>query len=377
MIEEHPVKIKQWLYPASFLYGIGVNLRNKLFDWKILRSTIYSIPVICVGNIVAGGTGKTPHTEYLIKLLRDEFHIAVLSRGYKRKTKGYVLANSQSNARSIGDESYQIKKKFPEICVAVDGNRRRGIEKLYLLRNPRIDVVILDDAFQHRYVQAGINILLTDYHCLYSDDVLLPAGRLREPISGKNRASAVIVTKCPQYITPIDYNIIIKKLALYSYQELYFSTFEYGNLTPVFPDIQTAGKRKLEDLAENEDVLLITGIASPARVIEELKKYTSHIVILSFADHHDFNIKDIALIEQRFNNLKSEKKIIITTEKDAARLVSYPKITDEIKKWMYALPIEVKFLKEQQNTFNKYIIDYVRKNKRNSIFSERENRVET
>jgi tetraacyldisaccharide 4'-kinase len=200
---------------------------------------------------------------------------------------------------------------------------------------------------------------------------------LREPISGKNRASAVIVTKCPQYIAPIDYNIIIKKLALYPYQQFYFSIFEYGNLTPVFPDIQTAGKRELGSLAEDEDVLLITGIASPARVIEELKKYTSRIDILSFADHHDFNKEDIALIEQRFNNLKGEKGIIITTEKDAARLASHPKITDEIKKWMYALPIEVKFLRDQQETFNKHIMDYVRKNKRDSIFSERKDRLET
>ncbi|KAA6347031.1 Tetraacyldisaccharide 4'-kinase [termite gut metagenome] len=362
-------KIKQWLYPASFLYGMAVSVRNKLFDWKILHSTTYHIPIICIGNIAVGGTGKTPHTEYLIKILRDEFRIAVLSRGYKRKTKGYLLADSLCNAQNIGDEPYQIKKKFPEIAVAVDENRCHGIERLYALENPQIDVILLDDAFQHRYVQAGINILLTDYHRLYCNDALLPAGRLRESVSGKNRANIVIVTKCPPHILSVDYNRIIENLGLYPYQQLYFSTFEYGDLTPVFPDVQTGGKRELESLAKDENVLLLTGIASSAGIIEELKKYTRNIDILSFADHHNFTKEDMTAIEQRLNNSKNRRReIIITTEKDAARLVSYPNIAGEIKEQLYALPIEVKFLKEQHNQFNQYVTDYVRKNKRNSVF---------
>ncbi|KAA6333227.1 Tetraacyldisaccharide 4'-kinase [termite gut metagenome] len=377
MIEEHPFKIKQWLYPASFLYGSVVYLRNKLFDWNILQSKSYDIPVICVGNIAVGGTGKTPHIEYLIKLLRHEFNVAVLSRGYKRKTKGYVLAGSQSNAQHIGDEPYQIKRKFPEVCVAVDEDRRHGINNLYGLKNPEIEVVLLDDAFQHRYVQAGMNILLTEYHRLFVEDALLPAGRLREPISGKNRANIVIVTKCPQNIQSADYSIVAKRMGLYPCQQLYFSTFEYGDLIPVFPKIQVHDRRSLETLSAEESILLITGIASPTTMIEELKKYTPEIDILSFADHHDFSWKDIITIHQRFGNFDNKGKIIITTEKDAARLIHCPEIAGEIKSRMYVLPIEVKFLRGQQNMFNKQIIDYVGKYKRNGFLPKKKNIVGT
>ncbi|KAA6311248.1 hypothetical protein EZS27_037588, partial [termite gut metagenome] len=311
------------------------------------------------------------------KLLRHEFNVAVLSRGYKRKTKGYVLAGSQSNAQHIGDEPYQIKKKFPEICVAVDEDRRHGIHHLYGLKNPEIEVVLLDDAFQHRYVQAGMNILLTEYHRLFVDDALLPAGRLRESMSGKNRAHMVIVTKCPQTITSIDYTIVAKRMRLYPYQQLYFSTFEYGDLIPVFSDNQVHDRRSLETLSVEESILLITGIASPATMIEELKKYTPEIDILSFADHRNFNEKDIATIHQRFDNLSHEKKIIITTEKDAARLIHCPEIAGEIKSRMYVLPIEVTFLKGQQNKFNKQVTDYVGTYKRNGFLPEKQNIVGT
>lgn len=209
-MEENFIKIHKWLYPISFLYGIGVTLRNKLFDWGYLRSKSFNVPVICIGNIAVGGTGKTPHTEYLIKLLRHKFQVAVLSRGYKRHTKGYILSTGESNARNIGDEPYQIKSKFSDIRVAVDENRCHGIEQLCKLNNPPVEVVLLDDAFQHRYVKAGLNILLTDYHRLFCDDALLPAGLLRESVHGKNRAQIVIVTKCPPDIKPIDFNIITK-----------------------------------------------------------------------------------------------------------------------------------------------------------------------
>ncbi|KAA6352384.1 Tetraacyldisaccharide 4'-kinase [termite gut metagenome] len=374
MTERRSIAITKWLYPASFLYGTVVYLRNKLFDWNILQSKSYDIPVICVGNIAVGGTGKTPHIEYLIKLLRHEFNVAVLSRGYKRKTKGYILAGSQSNAQNIGDEPYQIKRKFPEVCVAVDEDRRHGINNLCGLKNQGIDVVLLDDAFQHRYIQAGINILLTDYHRLFVDDALLPAGRLRESVSGKNRAHIVIVTKCPQNIQSADYTIVAKRIGLYPCQQLYFSTFEYGDLIPVFPDNQVHDRRSLETVSVEESILLITGIASPVTMIEELKRYTRKIDILSFADHHDFSAKDIATIHQRFGNLDDNKgKIIITTEKDAARLISCPEIADEVKSRMYVLPIEVKFLKGQQNMFNKQIIDHVGKYKRNGFLYKKKN----
>jgi len=278
-MEEHLVKINRWLYPISFLYGIGVSLRNKLFDWKFLQSKSFDIPIICVGNIAVGGTGKTPHTEYLIRFLQDRYQVAVLSRGYKRHTKGYILADSESSARTIGDEPYQIKKKFPAITVAVDEKRVRGVENLLKLNTPKVEVVLLDDAFQHRYIEAGMNIILTDYHRLFCDDALLPAGRLREPDKAKNRAQIVIVTKCPADIKPIDYNIIAKRLDLFPYQKLFFSSFLYGNLIPVFPESGNT-PRKLNSLKKSENILLVTGIASPVVMKEEIEKYVSNKAML-------------------------------------------------------------------------------------------------
>ena len=243
---------------------------------------------------VEPGGRVEPHTEYLIKFLCNQYKVAVLSRGYKRHTKGYVLATPESTARSIGDEPYQMHQKFPFVTVAFDEKRCHGIEKLLALQKPSIDVILLDDAFQHRYVKPGLSILLTDYHRLFCDDTLLPAGRLREPISGKNRAQIVIVTKCPQDIKPIDYNIITKRLNLYPYQQLFFSSFRYGNLQPVFPTmspdtnaISTNHEVALSSLT-NTDILLMTGIASPAPILERLEGCTKQIDLLSFDDHHNF-----------------------------------------------------------------------------------------
>lgn len=361
-MDEHFFKIHKWLYPVSWLYGAVVITRNKLFDWGLLRSKSFDIPVICVGNLSVGGTGKTPHTEYLIKLLQDNYRVAVLSRGYKRHTQGYVLATPQSNARTIGDEPYQMYTKFPSVTLAVDENRCHGIEQLLALKEPAIDVVLLDDAFQHRYVKPGLNILLTDYHRLFCDDTLLPAGRLREPAGGKNRAQIIIVTKCPQDIKPIDYNIITKRLNLYPYQQLFFSTFRYGNLRPVFG-------QGIKELDADTDILLVTGIASPAPILERLKKCCKQIETLSFGDHHDFSHKDMQQIKERFNRLTAEKRLIITTEKDATRLVSHPDLDEELKPFIYALPIEIEILQNQQDKFNQHIIDYVRENTRNRSLS--------
>ena len=370
-MEESFIKIHKWLYPLSFLYGAGVALRNKLFDWGYLRSKSFDVPVICIGNIAVGGTGKTPHTEYLIKLLHREYQVAVLSRGYKRRTKGYILSTPESNVRSIGDEPFQIKSKFPDIRVAVDEDRCHGIEQLCTLDNPPVEVVLLDDAFQHRYVKAGFNILLTDYHRLFCDDALLPAGRLRESIQGKNRAQIVIVTKCPPDIKPIDFNIIAKRLNLFPYQMLFFSSFRYGNLQPVFPEVAGKAEQKLSSLQTDTQVLLLTGIASPVTIIQELERYTSHIDLLSFDDHHHFNQHDMQLIKQRFDKLKGEQRLIITTEKDATRLVHHPILDAELKRHIYALPIEVEILQNQQDNFNQHIIGYVRENTRNSSFPKR------
>lgn len=368
-----PGKIYHWLYPLSWFYGIGVCSRNKLFDWGWLRSKSFDVPIICVGNLAVGGTGKTPHTEYLIKLLQKAgLQVATLSRGYKRKSKGYVLAEVQSDVRQIGDEPYQIKSKFPNIRVAVDEDRCHGIEQLLTLKNPIVDAVLLDDAFQHRYVKAGMNILLTDFHRLLCDDALLPAGRLREPASGKNRANIVIVTKCPNDIKPIDFNIIAKRLHLYPYQQLYFSRFRYGMLKPLFPgkpDIRKA----LSALTGNEQVLLVTGIASPTPLVKEIKSYTPQVKLLAFDDHHNFTPNDLQLVKEQFLQLEECKRLIITTEKDATRLKSHPALDEALKPYIYVLPIEIEFLQNQKQIFDQNIIDYVRAYSRNSSLPEREN----
>ena len=367
-MEEPLVKIHYWLYPISWIYGMGVRLRNKLFDWGYYRSKSFDVPVVCVGNLAVGGTGKTPHTEYLIKLLQQTgTNVAMLSRGYKRKSKGYVLATEETDVKRIGDEPYQIKTKFPAIRVAVDENRCHGIEQLMKLDHPKVDVVLLDDAYQHRYVKAGLNILLTDFHRLFSDDTLLPAGRLREPESGKNRAHIVIVTKCPEDIKPIDFNIITKRLKLYPYQQLYFSSFRYGALTPLFGE----KRRTLASLEKDEQVLLVTGIASPAPLVEKLKVHTPHINLCQFDDRHDFSSKDLQAIKERFERLEGKKKLIITTEKDATRLQHHPALAETLKPYLYVLPIEIEFLQNQQHIFNQNIIGYVRAHSRNSSLPER------
>lgn len=360
------VKITGWLYPASWLYGIGVNIRNELFERKILRSKSFDIPVINIGNLAVGGTGKTPHIEYLVKLLKDKYSIATLSRGYKRKTKGYFVADALSTASVIGDEPFQIKSKFPNITVAVDEQRVRGIENLMEREDPIIDVVLLDDAFQHRYVEPGLNILLTDYHRPFYEDMLLPMGRLRESAKGKNRAHIVIVTKCPEIMRPLDYTILVKGLNLFPFQKLFFSRIKYCELVPVFANVKV-NKRSLSRLTGSEHIILITGIVSTDDMVNAIKKYSSNIHHFSFGDHHDFSPRDIRLITEKFYALNSLKKevIIITTEKDAARLISCIGISQEMKRQMYALPIEIEILQDKQDVFNQTILDYVRENKRN------------
>lgn len=361
------IKIHYWLYPLAWMYGMGVRLRNKLFDCGYYRSRSFDVPVICIGNLTVGGTGKTPHTEYLIRLLQQAgTDVAMLSRGYRRKSKGYVLATGKTDVKHIGDEPYQIKSKFPGIRVAVDEDRCHGIEQLLRLDNPPAEVILLDDAYQHRYVKAGLNILLTDYHRLFTDDALLPAGRLREPESGKNRAHIVIVTKCPEEIKPIDFNIIAKRLSLYPYQQLYFSSFRYGALTPLF-----GRKRRTLASLEEGQVLLVTGIASPAPLVEKLKAYTPHVELCRFSDHHDFSNKDLQMIKERFERLEGGKRLIVTTEKDATKLRHHPALAEALKPHLYVLPVEVIFLQNQQHTFNQNIVSYVRTHSRNSSLPER------
>jgi tetraacyldisaccharide 4'-kinase len=358
------IKINEWLLPLSWLYGLGVRFRNFLFDVGILKSQDYKVPIISVGNITVGGTGKTPHVEYLAKLLKDQFKVAVLSRGYKRKSHGYVLADKDTPMRQIGDEPYQMRQKFPGITVAVDKNRRRGIARL--TEDDTIDVILLDDAFQHRYVKPGINILLVDYHRLIIYDKLLPAGRLREPLPGKNRADIVIVTKCPKELKPMEYRVITRAMNLYAYQTLYFSTLEYGELRPVFPQVRSS--LTLSQLSSH-NVLLLTGIASPRQLSEDLKPLVKSITPMAFADHHHFTQKDLLRLSATFEAMPSPK-VIITTEKDATRLNDAGELGDELRKAFYVIPVNIKFMLEQEDLFNQNIIGYVRKNSRNSILAK-------
>lgn len=360
------IRIDNRLLPLSWLYGIGVRIRNWMFDIGLKKSRSFDIPVISVGNLTVGGSGKTPHVEYLVRLLKDKVKVAVLSRGYKRKSKGYVLAGKQTKMQEIGDEPYQMKNKFGDIYVAVDKDRCHGIEQLTGNKETNdTDVILLDDAFQHRHVKPGINILLVDYHRLIIYDKLLPAGRLREPLSGKNRADIVIVTKCPKDMKPMDFRVIMRAMNLYPYQKLFFTTLKYGSLIPVY----CGEKRKMESIGKDENILLLTGIASPEQMVTDIRPYTENIVQMNFPDHHQFTPKDINRINEEFAGMPSPK-IIITTEKDNTRLFGMEGLSEEVRHSMFILPVEVCFMQEQEEMFNEKIIGYVRKNSRNSILAK-------
>ena len=366
-IEGDFIKINEWLRPLSWIYGLGVGFRNMLFEIGVLKSRAYDIPVIAVGNITVGGSGKTPHVEYLINLLHDKLKVAVLSRGYKRKSRGYVLAGEDTPMRMIGDEPFQMKSKYGDIYVAVDKNRREGISRLtHDEETSDTDVILLDDAFQHRYVKPGINILLVDYHRLIIYDELLPAGHLRESKDGKRRADMVIITKCPKDLKPMEFRVLTRAMDLYPYQDLFFTTLNYKKPKGIFSDKEMA----LTDISNDTSIMLLTGIASPQQMIVDLKPYGKQIVPLSFADHHNFSASDIEKINSKFTALPSPR-IIITTEKDRSRLLTAEGLSEEVKGSIYALPIEVKFMLDGEKTFDEKIISYVRKNSRNSILAKR------
>lgn len=366
------IKVRDSLLPLSWLYGGAVGLRNFCFDVGLLKSHAFNVPVIGVGNITVGGTGKTPHVEYLVRLLQKSFRVAVLSRGYKRKSKGFLLADGQTTVQDIGDEPMQMKQKFPDISVAVDKKRVHGIRQL-TDNDKQLDVILLDDAFQHRYVKPGVNILLVDYHRLIIYDKLLPAGRLREPLSGKNRADIVIVTKCPKDLKPMEFRVITKAMSLYPYQHLYFTTIDYDQPYAVFGKreklaIPSASPTSLLSFPDHH-VLLLTGIASPRQLKEDLSPLIPHLTPLTFADHHRFRPKDIERINDAFTQLPSPK-FILTTEKDATRLASAEGLSDEVRQSLYAIPVRVAFMQQQQEEkFCEFIVGYVHKNSRNSILA--------
>ena len=363
------LKKRHWvLRPLTWLYGAVIGMRNKFFDWKVIPSEEFDIPVISVGNLTVGGTGKTPHTEYLIGLFKDKFKTALLSRGYKRKSSGYRLATDKSTPHEIGDEPYQIKQKFPAIHVAVDGDRRRGIHRLCSDEaSADTEVILLDDAFQHRHVVPGINIVLMDYNRPIYEDALMPTGMLREPKSSLGRAHVLIVTKCPADIKPIDFRIVAKHLELRPYQRLYFTTFAYGDLKRFGAAREV---KPLPSLTPTTHIVLVTGIASADPLVGKLREYTDHITHMEYGDHHNFSRSELQAIEHTFAAIDAPDKLIVTTEKDAARL-STNTLSEAIAGNLYVLPIQVEFLQNQAEKFNHYITDYVSKNSRNRIVHKR------
>ena len=362
--------LKILLLPLSLIYGIVVYIRNKLFDMGILPATEFNLPVISVGNITAGGTGKTPVIEYLTDLLKKEFEVAVLSRGYKRKTSGFLLADENSSPAEIGDEPCQIKEKYPDIRVAVSRSRVKGVRKLLAL-HPETEVILLDDAYQHRYITPGISILLIDFNNPVTKDMLLPAGLLREPPSGIKRADIILVTKCPEKLKPIDCRIMVKELELFPFQQLFFTTVHYGSLCPVFegypvPNPETLKERKPE-------IILLSGIANPRPLKKYARGISTKVHNMAYPDHYKFTLQDIMQVEKTLDSLKSEWNIILTTEKDTTRLRQLPDIPEKLKKVMYFVPIRVFFLNDETKKFNNLILSYVRSNKKNSILYKGKN----
>src|SRR5690554_2831027 len=365
------IEPRRSLQPLSWLYGIGVNLRNALFDRKILKQHTFNIPVICVGNLTVGGTGKTPHIEYLVRLLSPDYKVAVLSRGYKRKSKGFLIVDTDSKVSDVGDEPLQIKQKFPEILVVVDKNRVSAIEKILSIeKEERPDVILLDHGFQHRHVQPSLSILFVDSNRPVYEDFLLPAGSLREPLKGKERASVVVVTKCNPDMQPIDFRIHTNGLNLYAFQELYFTSVNYGMVKPVFPDYQE--ERFVMDNLRKKHVFLITGIATPQPLVDKLEHKTYNLYTKFFPDHHPFTEEDVASIRELIQSVDDDDKIILTTEKDAVRLRALPSLDEELKKMLYYIPIRIAFTDEKEKeSFNNKIIEHVREYQTNSKLSER------
>lgn len=329
------VKIVRYiLFPLVPIYFLVTWLRNKLYDWGIFKSSEYNIHTICVGNLSVGGTGKTPMIEYLIRLLKPDFKLAILSRGYKRSSEGFVLADEDSSASTIGDEPFQFYNKFDDIIVSVDADRRNGILNLLKLKiSP--EIILLDDAFQHRKVKCRFNILLTAYQALYTNDIVLPTGNLREPASGAKRADVIVVTKCPDTISQTDKHQILLTLKPTANQEVFFSSIRYSE---VIKNLTT--ELNFERLSDKK-FTLVTGIANSKPLVEYLKYKNLQFEHLNFNDHHEFTSKDIKDLQT--------KELILTTEKDFMRLLPHFKEQNKL----YYLPIELKM--DRFEEFNNFI----------------------
>lgn len=345
------MKYLRWLlFPFSLIYGLVVIMRNWFYDAGLFASRKFNLPLIVVGNLDVGGAGKSPMTEYLIRLLKGDYQLATLSRGYGRKTQGYIKADATTTATQIGDEPAQFHQKFPDITVAVCEKRVTGIEALL----PDHDVVILDDAYQHRAVSPGLSVLLFDYNRLNEPHLLLPAGNLREPFSGRYRADVLVVTKCPPALSAARQQEAIDLLKPLNNQPVFFTAIEYlplqdmkGNLTGKLPDADTT-------------VFILTGIANPQPLLQYIKQYTANVIHHNYPDHHQFSLKNIAKLATDFNNCRASKKVIITTEKDAQRLQT-PVLLPHVNALpVWVLPIGMSFVNNDGHQFNELIHHYVK-----------------
>ncbi|ULC60500.1 tetraacyldisaccharide 4'-kinase [Flaviramulus sp. BrNp1-15] len=327
------------LLPVVPIYFLITWLRNKLYDLGLKKSVSYNFPVICVGNLSVGGTGKSPMIEYLISILKDEFKVATLSRGYKRKTEGFQLANKNSSAETIGDEPFQFYTKFNnDIYVGVDVDRQNGIQTLRNLEDSP-EVILLDDAFQHRKVKAGFNILLTTYHNPYFNDMVLPTGNLREPKRGSKRADIIVVTKCPNDLNQAKKNAVINKIKAKGNQHVFFSSIMYSDVV-----ISANSTKNINDL---KSFCLVTGIANATPLVNFLNAKNLQFEHQNFSDHYNFTEKDILEL--------NKKELIITTEKDFMRLKQY----ESLKETLFYLPIKVKI--DDELKFNSLIKAFVKK----------------
>lgn len=337
------------LFPFSLVYGGAVWVRNFLYDKGIFKSTSFNFPLICVGNLAVGGTGKTPMTEYLIRLLQQRWQVATLSRGYKRKTKGFAIANATTTALEIGDEPMQFHEKFPEVTVAVGEERLVAIPQL-LHDRPNTGVIILDDAFQHRQVKAGLNIMLTEYRNLYTRDLMMPAGDLRDVRRSDQRADIIVVTKCPSNLTETDRQEITEEIKPAPHQTVYFTEIVYAQPYHLF------SHQPMSFSAETE-ILLVCGIANPRPLKDFLAKQVHTYEMLRYADHHIFSISDLEDIKKQFDAIASPQKMILTTEKDAVRLHKFAQELAALP--VGVIPIEHAFLFGQADAFAAQVTGFV------------------
>lgn len=342
------------LLPVSLLYNLITAIRNWLYDNELIKPYIPPVKTIGVGNLAMGGTGKTPMVEYLIRYLSVNYKIAVLSRGYKRKSKGFIMTNSNTTVDEIGDELFQIHQKFGnKILIVADSNRSRAIQKLIAL-DTAPDIILLDDAFQHRKVKVGFSILLTTYNKPFFKDRVFPSGLLRENRAGKKRADIIITTKCPSTISENEIEKFKQKIN--STTAVYFTYVSYGN-------IYSFDSGKCVNLSKDISLLTITGFVHTENMIYHLNEYTNELIHFSFPDHYDFKKSDIKRIMNSFGEIKNKNKYIIVSEKDAARISKNPFLEEKTKKQLLVLPIEIKFLQNKYSEeFNLKISDYVGKN---------------